>query len=188
MGNRNRLQALAAEIAAKYRLPAELVCAMVAVESGWDTAACRFEPHYRYLWDVRRNAPFRRLDAAESNNEQAPPDFHAPRGVGRHTEWQHQQTSWGLLQVMGAVARERGCNTPFLTALCEPAIGLEFGCRHIAHYAYTCSFLERYGWPGVCRAYNGGPHAAAHNTNPVYPQKVAAVMGGPWPKEDHPWI
>lgn len=188
MGNHNHLHTLVAGIAARYRLPASLVRAIISVESGWDTTACRFEPHYRYLWDVRRGAPFRRLTAIESASEQAPDDFSAPRGVGRHTEWQHQQTSWGLMQIMGAVAREHGCGVPFLTALCEPSTGLEYGCRHLAHYAFTCRFLERFGWPGVCRAFNGGPYAAVHNTNPEYPQKVAAALGGAWPKEEHPWF
>lgn len=182
MATRNQLQALVAETAERHSLPPALVCAVVTVESGWDTTACRLEPQYRYLWDVRSNRPFRRLTAAELRSEQAPSDFPAPPGVGRHTEWQHQQTSWGLMQIMGAVARERGCTVRFLTALCEPGIGLEYGCLHLAHYAYTCRYLDRYGWAGVCRAYNGGPYAAVHATNPEYPHKVLAVLGGEWPQ------
>ncbi|TVM15058.1 transglycosylase [Oceanidesulfovibrio indonesiensis] len=179
---RQRFQAHAIAAAEQHNLPPALVCAVVTVESGWEATASRFEPHYRYLWDVRSNTPFRRLTTTESNSEQAPPDFHAPHGVGRHTEWQHQQTSWGLMQIMGAVARERGFTARFLTALCEPKIGLEYGCRHLAHYAYACRYLERFGWAGVCRAYNGGPYAAVHVTNPEYPHKVFAALGGKWPQ------
>lgn len=179
---KQRLHELATTIALRHNLPPALVCAMITVESGWDTTACRLEPHYRYLWDVRSNAPFRRLTAAESRSETAPPDFPAPAGVGRHTEWQHQQTSFGLLQIMGAVARERDCTARFLTALCEPEVGLEYGCRHLAHYAFACRYLALHGWAGVCRAYNGGPYAAVHNTNPEYPHKVLAALGGLWPQ------
>lgn len=155
---------------------------MVTVESGWDTTARRYERRYGYLWDLLNNRPFRRLTAAEGASEKAPADFHAPRGVHPDTEWTDQQTSLGLFQIMGAVARERGCTTRFLTALCQPEIGLEYGCRHLAHYAFACRYLDLYGWAGVCRAYNGGPYAAIHNTNPEYPQKVLAALGGQWPQ------
>jgi len=174
---------LAKDIAKKHKLPPALVYAIIKVESGQDSAAVRFEPHYRYLWDVRRNRPFRRLTSAESRSETAPADFHAPSGVGRHTEWQHQQTSWGLMQVMGAVARERGYTGRFLSSLMIPEVGLEYGCRHLAHYAYACRYLKLYGWAGVCRAYNGGPYAAINNINPEYPEKVLARLGGAWPEE-----
>lgn len=182
MTTRYQLQALANETAERHHLPPTLVCAVVTVESGWETTACRVEPHYRYLWDVRGNRPFRRITVAESRDEQAPYDFHASAGADRNTEWQHQQTSWGLMQIMGAVARERGCTARFLTALCEPGVGLEYGCLHLAHYAYACRYLDLYGWSGVCRAYNGGPHAAVHATNPEYPHKVLAALGGAWPQ------
>ena len=37
--------------------------------------------------------------------------------------------SWGLMQVMGQVARETGLDAPFLSALCEPETGLKIGCK-----------------------------------------------------------
>src|SRR3989442_7842808 len=36
--------------------------------------------------------------------------------------------SWGLMQVMGQVARENGFAADFLSALCDPEQGLALGC------------------------------------------------------------
>ncbi len=37
--------------------------------------------------------------------------------------------SWGLMQVMGQVAREAGFDALFLSALCDPEQGLAVGCK-----------------------------------------------------------
>ena len=37
--------------------------------------------------------------------------------------------SWGLMQVMGQVARETGFEPLFLSALCDPEQGLAIGCK-----------------------------------------------------------
>src|SRR5260370_38705560 len=37
--------------------------------------------------------------------------------------------SWGLMQVMGQVAREVGFDPLFLSALCDPEQGLAIGCK-----------------------------------------------------------
>ena len=37
--------------------------------------------------------------------------------------------SWGLMQVMGQVAREMGFDGTFLSALCDPEQGLAIGCK-----------------------------------------------------------
>lgn len=37
--------------------------------------------------------------------------------------------SWGLMQVMGQVARESGFDASFLSALCDPENGLAIGCK-----------------------------------------------------------
>jgi soluble lytic murein transglycosylase-like protein len=53
---------------------------------------------------------------------------------------------------MGATARDMGFDGSFLTALCDPFTGLEYGCR------YLRSLIKRYGWDqraGVA-AYNAG--------------------------------
>jgi soluble lytic murein transglycosylase-like protein len=35
------------------------------------------------------------------------------------------------MQIMGAVARERGCGDPFLPVLCDVETNLQWGCAHL---------------------------------------------------------
>jgi len=128
-------------VANKHGIPVDLVSAIVQVESGGNTWAMRYEPHYRWLWDVEQNAPLRTLVSG----------MPAPRGVSRVTELHGQKTSFGLMQVMGAVARELGFKGPFLTELCDPVCGLEYGCKHLRNYH------KRFGtWEQAVVAYNAG--------------------------------
>jgi hypothetical protein len=147
------MNALIERIAAQHALPASLVIAMSNVESGAIPWAWNPEPQYRCLWDVRRDAPFRALTAADQASERPPADFPCLMG-DRDQEWWAQQASWGMLQVMGAVAREHGFRGGYLTELCNPEIGLEYGCLHLA--ALRKRFYLRWGWDGVIAAYNAG--------------------------------
>lgn len=157
------------ENAARFDLPAALISAVIAVESAGDTWAMRHEPHYRWCWDPIERQPYT-LRRAQADSASAPDDFPHYRYSSRHTEYMAQRTSWGLMQVMGAVARERGLSQP-LPTLCRPGRGIEYGCRHLAclrdrHFAAA-------GWAGVLDAYNDGSRRIerAHD----YPHKVAAV-------------
>lgn len=173
------VQELIAQAATQNGLPVSIVSALVKVESSSNSFASRYEPDYSYLWSVKANKPYR-VRPADKSLDRAPVDFTAPRGVSVHTEWIAQQTSYGLMQVMGAVARELGFAGPFLTALCDPAVGLSFGCILLANLKRR--YLSKYGWEGVLRGYNGGSYAVVNNTNPEYPAKIKAAMGGaPWP-------
>ncbi|MFP5223119.1 MAG: transglycosylase SLT domain-containing protein [Acidobacteriota bacterium] len=175
----NSLDAMIDAAAKAHGLPAGIVAAIVQVESSANTFAARYEPDYPYLWNVSTGKAYR-VRPAERSLDRAPADFSAPRGVSVHTEWISQQTSYGLMQVMGAVARELGFAWPFLTQLCDPSVGMEFGCRLLAKLKRT--YLAKYGWEGVLRGYNGGPGAVVNVTNPEYPAKIKAAMGGaPWP-------
>ena len=55
----------------------------------------------------------------------------APLGLPP-TEEIARSVSWGLMQVMGETAREAGFSEKFLSALVDPATGLEFGCIVLA--------------------------------------------------------
>jgi hypothetical protein len=55
----------------------------------------------------------------------------APLGLPP-TEEIARSISWGLMQVMGQVAREHGFSGKYLSALCDPAAGLELGCTVLA--------------------------------------------------------
>ena len=75
------------------------------------------------------------------------------------TEFNAQCTSRGLMQVMGAVARERGFVGQFLTELCDPETGIEYGVRQLT------IFLKKYELRMALLRYNGGGRAA-------YPDEV----------------
>jgi soluble lytic murein transglycosylase-like protein len=124
---------IAQRIARDHDLDPALVCAICHQESSWRPWAIRYEPGYRWLFRLGGSLP--------------------RHGASEATERAQQMTSWGLMQVMGAVAREHGCEEPFLTVLCDPAVGIEHGCRHLVQ------LTRRYGDQGleaVISAYNAG--------------------------------
>ena len=153
-------------------LDVDLVWAIVMTESGGDPWAMRYEPRYRYLVNARTRQPFRTLSPEERVSATAPADFLPPAGVSADTEWTAQRTSWGLMQVMGAVARELGHKGP-LSALCSPAVGVTLGCRVLAgHLAWAGGDVFR-----AVRAYNGGRGGADSPATEPYLQKVMAHLG-----------
>jgi len=101
------LVALARRAAMVQSLDASLVCAVVAQESAWNPWAMRYEPAFFSKY----------VASLYTNNKVSASEAYA-RGF-----------SWGLMQVMGQVARENGFDVPFLSALCDPEIGLVMGCR-----------------------------------------------------------
>jgi soluble lytic murein transglycosylase-like protein len=102
-----QLVALASRAAAVQSLDPALVCAVVEQESGWNPWAMRYEPAFfaKYVANLYTN---NKISASEAY----------ARGF-----------SWGLMQVMGQVARETGFDALFLSALCDPEQGLATGCR-----------------------------------------------------------
>ena len=48
------------------------------------------------------------------------------------TEEMARSTSWGVMQVMGQVAREHGFRGRFLSEICSPMVGIEIGCVVLA--------------------------------------------------------
>lgn len=140
------LQSLARQKAAAYALDPALVCAVAEQESGWDPAAIRFEKN----WAFRLMA-----DDTIIGQHIFPPS--------RDTEIAQRSFSWGVMQVLGQTAREQGCTYPYLTRLCEPEIGLEFGCKVLMMKLKKAQGDVRLG----LHYYNGGGDV-------TYP---AAVMG-----------
>jgi len=158
---------LVATFSARYNIPANLLAALIQVESGGDSWAYRAEPTYRWLWDVREGRPYKG----------APEAIPAPRFVAPETELWQQRASWGLMQVMGAVARELGYRGRYLTHLCDPEFGMEYGCRHLQ--ALHARFGVQ-GWEAVAAAYNAGsPRRAASGAwvNAQYIERVRAAGG-----------
>ena len=102
-----QLVALARRAAAAQSLDPALVCAVVEQESAWNPWAIRYEPLFFAKY----------VASLYTNNKVSASEAYA-RGF-----------SWGLMQVMGQVAREFGFDAPFLSALCDPEQGLALGCK-----------------------------------------------------------
>ena len=137
----DQLVQLAKATAQKHGLDPVLVCAICEQESNWDPWAIRFEPRFmvRYV---------------------------QPLGLKSPTEVTTRSISWGLMQLMGESARELGfTGGHFLSELCDPAVGLEWGCKHLI---------------GKFKAAGGDVHKALlywnGGGNPAYPDQVLARM------------
>lgn len=146
--------------ATKYHLPVGLVHAIVSVESGGNPWAIRYEPGFQRLY----------LDGRS---------WRVFGPVSHETELNARATSWGLMQVMGQVARERGYEGAFLSELCKPEAGLEYGCRQLRHFYDR--FYDGHGWNGVIAAYNAGSPRKDGNGRYVNAQYVHKVRNL-WPE------
>jgi len=107
---REQIIQLARGVAGGHGLDAALVCAVCEQESDWNPWAIRYEPAFygRYVQPMIANGTLH--DA---------------------TEGRARAFSWGLMQVMGQTAREAGYGG-HLAGLCDPATGMEVGCRVLA--------------------------------------------------------
>lgn len=152
--------------ATRSGVEAALVAALMLQESGGNPWAVRAEPGYRWVWDVRRHQAFRTLTAQEATSPTPPQDFYGPMGASRATEWTSQRMSWGLLQVMGAVAREHGFKGPFLSSLLDPGEGLTYGCALLAALGHRWGAQ---GLQAVVSAYNAGRPTEANRETYVEP-------------------
>ena len=132
------------------------LAAIAKQESGFEPTAMRYEPNWKYMWDVETNAPFRGV--------LNPATFPAPDYVSGQTEWSAQRTSWGLCQVMGSVAREQGYRGKFLSGLCDPLEGARYGAKVLAR------LTKKYGELAlVASAYNAGHPVEANQAHYVTP-------------------
>jgi soluble lytic murein transglycosylase-like protein len=136
-----QLIALARQAAAAQSLDPALVCAVVEQESSWIPWSMRYEPAFfaKYVAPLFTN---NKISASEAY----------ARGF-----------SWGLMQVMGQVARETGFDGLFLSALCDPEQGLAIGCKVLRKKLDAMAGEPTRG----LLAWNGGSNAA-------YPAQVLA--------------
>lgn len=155
-------------------VPLDLVLGVIDTESSGDTWAWNPEANWRYFWDFEAGRPFRQVTAKELGDEYPPSDFSGPRGVDPDAEWWGQQASWGLMQVMGAVAREIGFTGRFLSELCDPAIGVWAGTivlrRHLTRWRDQDLAVSAYN-AGSPRVVPGSSALA----NQSYVDKVSAA-------------
>lgn len=120
-----RLVALAKATAKRHNLDPAIFCGQCERESSWNPRAVRYEPAFRDRY-VR------------------PLHLELTEEIAR-------SQSYGLGQVMGEVAHEMGFQGQY-AALCDPALGLEWQARVLAHkIAVNNGSVEK----GL-EAYNGG--------------------------------
>ena len=136
-----KLLSLAVAAAHTHDLDPSLVCAVIEQESSWNPWAMRYEPAFFTKY----------VASLYTNNKVSASEAYA-RGF-----------SWGLMQVMGQVARENGFADRFLSGLCDPAIGIELGCR-VLRKKLDCAKGDT---AQALLAWNGG-------SNKNYPVEVLA--------------
>lgn len=156
--------------AKQLNLPIAILMGVVLTESSGRWSPTRHEPAYRYVWDCEKNAPFRKLTKEEATCSTPPKDFPGQGMVSdSKEEWNNQRTSFGPMQVMGAVARELGFKKDLTTL--GSHLGVEYGMKHF-HNLYR-RFYAKNGITGVIEAYNRGSPDASAAANP-YAHKVLA--------------
>ncbi|MFW6028703.1 MAG: lytic transglycosylase domain-containing protein [Halanaerobiales bacterium] len=95
----------------KYNLPSQLVYSIIKVESDYQEYSIRYEKQFKWLYK---------------------PDRFVKGPITLNTEENAQKTSWGLMQLMGATARELGFDKLFLPELLKPEINIKYGCKYLA--------------------------------------------------------
>lgn len=141
------------DVADTENVPKNLIGAIIQTESSGNKFACRFEPGYKYLYK--------------------PKEFAKDIGITEATETIFQMTSWGLCQIMGAVARETGLKGHIFQLLDEQ-INIQYCCKIIKKLAQR--YTER---DDIIAAYNAGIPTKQLNglyKNQVYVDKVKLYL------------
>lgn len=130
-------------MAGVYLLDVPLVCAVCEQESSWNPWSVRYEAafHARYIQPL--------IEKGE---------------VKTATESACRAMSFGLMQIMGQTARELGFTGVFLSELCDPKLGTDFGCKKLRR-----CFDLKVDASAALLAYNGGG-------DPNYPRMVLDRM------------
>ena len=141
MTDNSTLIAIVKAAAIHHGIDPAVACAVAEQESSWNPWALRYEPEFysRYIEAMTQGA--KPLNA---------------------TEARARACSWGLMQILGEVARELGY-TGDIAALCEPSTGAEWGCRKLA----KCLADSPGDVSKALLSWNGGGNAA-------YPSQVLA--------------
>lgn len=136
---RASLIAMAKNLAVLEGLDPVLICAIIEQESNWNIWAGRYEPGFYEEYIIKQQ-------------------------LKDVTEAHFRTISWGLMQVMGEVAREEHY-TGDLPALCDPQTGINAGLTHFAR---------------MLKLSQGDVHAALQHWNggsdPNYASEVLARM------------
>lgn len=124
------IEELIIKYSSSFQISADLVRAIVRVESAYNPWATRFESNWQFFYKIK--------------------EFAKKARVTEDTEKVQQSMSWGLGQLMGSVARELGFDLE-LPQLCIPNYGIYYCCKKLQ------LIEKRYQEPDqVISAYNAG--------------------------------
>lgn len=150
-----RLKGLIHTFSKRYDVNPQLVAGIVYVESSGNPNAVRFEPKF---FERVKNLP--QLSG------------YVPKNCTKETEQILRSTSFGLMQIMGETARNRGFRGEFLTDLLEPEVNLDLGVQFFAE------LLRGSDDPRLALfKFNAGPAAKYPGIKAGdYPSKVLAAI------------
>ena len=124
----------------------EMMAGWIYTESAFDPWAVRYEPAFERRYVTTAKQP----DLSE-------------------TERKMRSMSWGLLQIMGQVARECAFTTTYLSELLDPRTNID-----LASTILKANHNKTGSWDGALAAYNGGlggnqrpPYRNQHYVNRV---------------------
>lgn len=129
--NQSIIASFLSQTADKYGLDHNLVLAIISHETNGKPFKTRYEPAWKYLYFPR--------------------EFADKLLISVETETVMQSMSWGVMQIMGSVAREHGFEDD-LPKLTDPQLGLDYGCKHLK------KLMVQYGGneTDAISAYNAG--------------------------------
>lgn len=131
-----------------------MIGGIIMRETRGNTFALRYEPKFEYTY--------------------MPASYSKKLMQSLETEVMSQHCSFGLMQIMGCVARECGFDG-YLTQLCDPAIGIYFGAKQLVRLfkTYPTTILD------VISSYNAGSARMKDGfySNQDYVNEVSYWMG-----------
>lgn len=134
-----------------FNINANWARAIIMTESGGNPYTLRYESSYNYLYETEKCAKLAKVTLA--------------------TEIATQRISWGLAQVMGALAREQGY-TGSLAQLTDPDL-------NISHLFIRLDYLNRLAHgnkDSIFAGYNGGPGSLRKVNNLYLNQKYVDTV------------
>ena len=148
--------------ALEQHVPFFLLAAVVQTESSGLERANRYEPGWKYFYQVE--------------------EFAKKLGTSKKEEMVGQKHSYGLCQIMGTVARELGFCGSF-DDLYDVGTNLKYGAMKLRE----CLDRYHYNWWDAVAAYNAGSVRRKPNgeyVNQVYVDRVRGVLNALCPRSE----
>jgi len=149
---RDDIQAKVNLTASAHGLDKNLLTAIIQTESAGNPWAVRYEPNWKYFFK--------------------PEVAYLKAKTSLDTERTLQACSWGLVQIMGSVARELGY-TEELPKLCQEDVNILYGAKKLA------SLSKKHQGNDLIASYNAGQPRIMSNGkyfNQAYVDKVNAFL------------